>query len=263
MAKKKSSSNPPVQHPLAPSVLTEMGCLKTPPPTGEFSPAKDWAASFRIWTCYGYVGRSNYDVGLLTIGRQLNGEAQRLAILHTLKNSEGKLHTIRAKVRCKLDALAGPTSWSLESEFAGEHMEGRPPMAAKEIGRIRGGAWQVSVGDRTTERKISGPVAADWCLFEAVTRLDFRDGPPLTFDLLEGLSLLKADHRLSYRGKLPVTWGPAKAQLHCFAQVGRGVYPYEYWLDDAHRLLLVTTGPRIYVRDAEAKKAFEAGGTKR
>ena len=34
---------------------------------------------------------------------------------------------------------------------------------------------------------------------------------------------------------------------HLFHQVGRGVLPYEWWLDEAHRLVLVVTGYRTYI----------------
>ena len=42
-----------------------------------------------------------------------------------------------------------------------------------------------------------------------------------------------------------------------FSQIGHGILPYEYWLDDRHRLQVVITHSRAYILDdgAEAKLA--------
>jgi hypothetical protein len=255
---RKRKSNSPVRHPLTPTIMTQLGALKAAPPAGGPGPDRDWTGRFRIWTCYGHSARGNYDVGELHIDRKLDGRAQRLAVRQTLRNSEGKLHTIRAAVQCTLDALASPTAWTLKSHFSGSHMDHLPPFAAEQAGRIRGNTWQITVGGKETQRQVPLPVTADWCLFEAVQRMDFRAAAPARFAVLEGLSVLKEDHRLSYRGRIAVTWGPEEVELHCFSQVGRGVYPYEYWLDDRHRLLLVTTGPRTYIRQGRSGGSGEA-----
>ncbi|MGB2820566.1 MAG: hypothetical protein WBF17_06260 [Phycisphaerae bacterium] len=263
MARKKRTSSA-VEHPLAPTIMTELGALKAAPqPAGDFAPGGNWTGRFRIWTCYGHRDSGNHDAGELHIDRKLDGGAQRLAVRQTLRNSQGKLHTIRAAVSCGLDALASPTAWTLRSEFSGSHVDGLPPLAVEQAGCIRGNTWQITAGGRKTECRAPLPLTADWCLFEAVQRMDFRAAAPVKFHVLEGLSVLKEDHRLSYRGKIPVTWGPEKLELHCFSQVGRGVYPYEYWLDDRHRLLLVTTGPRTYILETGAAGPAARGGTAR
>ncbi len=257
MAKKRKTSSP-VKHPLTPTIMTELGALKAAPPAGDFAPDEDWAAAFTVWTCYGHSGRGNYDVGELHIDRKIDGRAQRLAVRQTLRNSQGKLHTIRAAVQCGLDALASPTAWTIKSSFSGSHMDNLPPFAVEQAGRIDGSTWKTTVGGKTIKRRVPPHLTADWCLFEAVQRMHFRPAAPAKFAVLEGLSVLKEDHRLSYRGTIPVTWGPEKLRLHCLSQVGRGVYPYEYWLDDRHRLLLVTSGPRTYIRQAKAAGSGEA-----
>lgn len=263
MAKKRRTSSP-VSFPLSPTILTEIGGLTAPPPPANgFRPDGDWTAWYRIWTCYGHRERSNATVGALRIARSAGAKTLGLAVRQTLRNSQGKLHTIEARVQCRRDELACPTAWTLTSRFHGSHMDGLPPMGVQQTGQIRESEWTTSAGGTPWKRRIAPPVTADWCLFEAVQRLPFRSGKPRTFGLLEGLSVLKEDHRLGYRGRLEVTWGPQKLRLHRFDHLGRGVYPYEYWLDDAHRLLLVTTGPRTYILDPKAEKLTAAGGTKR
>ena len=42
--------------------------------------------------------------------------------------------------------------------------------------------------------------------------------------------------------------------MHWFHQIGYGVLPYEYWLDDRHRLLAVATHARAYLLDDGAEE---------
>lgn len=258
VAKKKSDKSP-VKHPLDPTVMTEIGALKAPPPpAARFDPAADWTAHFRIWTCYGHRERGNRNTGTLRIDRKVRPDGQRMTVQQTLLNSQGKRHTIRATVRSTTDAVASLTEWTLTSAFSGAHMDGLPPFDAEAAGRISGTTWETTADGARHRQEVPSPVTADWCLFEAVQRLPLERKPPLRFHVLEGLSVLKKDHRLWYGGKRNVTWGPEKRSLHQFTQVGRGVYPYEYWLDDAHRLLLVTTGPRAYILDPQPAKVAGA-----
>ena len=37
--------------------------------------------------------------------------------------------------------------------------------------------------------------------------------------------------------------------IKCFAQFGTGILPYEYWLDNRHRLLAVISMNKAYVLD--------------
>ncbi len=262
--KKKKSKGAQVLHPLTPTNMTEFGVLTAPPPGEDgFTPDGSWSRFYRIWTCYGYRSGSNRDSGYLFLSRKVADNAARLKAHQVLLNAEGTKHSIEARIRCRTDATAAPVEWTVTSSFSGGPDRNLPDVTTKESARIDGQTLAVTVGGRTRKRKLPGPVAADWCLFDAVQRLPFRKGEPLGFALLEGMSLAKEDHRLSYRGRIPVTWGPKKVPLHCFQQTGRGVYPYEYWLGDDHRLLMVVTGPRTYIADPNAKDILKTTGSKK
>ncbi|KPK42660.1 MAG: hypothetical protein AMK72_14190, partial [Planctomycetes bacterium SM23_25] len=88
MAKKRRTSQP-VRRPLEPTIMTELGALTAaPPPVGDFDPAGEWTASYRIWTCYGHRGRANRNHGVLRIARKPGGATQRLRIEQTVRNSQ-------------------------------------------------------------------------------------------------------------------------------------------------------------------------------
>jgi hypothetical protein len=90
-----------------------------------------------------------------------------------------------------------------------------------------------------------------------VQRLTIKNGEEVSFNLLEGLSVLKPEQRLVYRGVYPVRFGLEEISLQWFAQVGRGVLPYDYWLDKNHRLVLAASMNKAYIldEDAESKAA--------
>jgi len=71
----------------------------------------------------------------------------------------------------------------------------------------------------------------------------------LEFDLLDGLTLPKPAQRLSYRGADAFVVKGAKRKLHRFSLLGAGDLPRDYWLDEEHRVILVTSLCRAYILD--------------
>jgi len=256
---KSASKQETVDRPLDPSILTELGALDDSPlPSGAFESAGAWTHRYRIWTCYGHRDRGNRDQGALTLRRSRTPDADffDLGVEQTVQMDPRKsfdAHRVAAGIRCRYDRLASPVSWSFSSRFTqGADALPAPELDHAEQARVVGNQIDVRIGDGRFEREASDRFTADWCLFEAVQRLPFGTGDVLAFDLLEGLTAWKPGQRLSYRGKWTVPWGGQSARLHCFGQLGMGVWPYEYWLDEEHRLLLAVTGCRVYIRqDAE------------
>ena len=78
----------------------------------------------------------------------------------------------------------------------------------------------------------------------------------MSFNLLEGMSRTKTDHRLSYGGVHAVNIGVEGSRLHRFIQFGSGILPYEYWIDACHRLLIVTSMNKAYILDDRAEDIF-------
>jgi hypothetical protein len=135
--------------------------------------------------------------------------------------------------------LATPIAWHLENRFIDADNKTLRQLSYKDAGQITDGI------DRTT---------CNWCLFEAVQRLKISKETVLAFDMLEGLGLLKKDQRLSYRGLYPMKIGDKNIPLHHFVQLGSGILPCEYWLDDHYRLLVVVSMNKAYILDEQAEK---------
>lgn len=240
-----------VGSPLTPSMLTELGAVKRVPSLGEgFDPTGDWEQTYRIWTCHGYRERGNQDVGSMRIKKDVaqGGKTFTLSVRQRVTETDALLCTIEAEIDCLGDAVASPTGWQIASSFTRADGKIAKDVGSTETVFVEGDTMVIKTPAGRRHRPVERPLTCDWCLFEAVQRLEFDgDAPDLEFSLLEGLSLPKAAQRLSYRGRQRVTLGPEAVSLHCFQQLGRGVLPTEYWLDERHRLVAVTSMNKAYI----------------
>ena len=253
--KAKEKKRETVKVPLEPTIISKMGALEgTELPGGDFDPKGNWTHNYRIWTCYG-VMMPEQNHGTISISKSAGGEQTNLKInqvVHLDPKVRGLKHHIEADVVCKNDVLSAPVSWTLASSFTGgPAYEKVPEIDYAEKAKVNGKNVDVTISGERFGRELSSKFTADWCLFEAVQRLKFGMKGVLEFDFLEGLTVFKPGQKLSYRDQLPVIWNDRPALLHRFEQLGTGVWPYEYWLDQQHRLVMVVTGPRAYIWDGQ------------
>jgi hypothetical protein len=238
MAKKKQRTI--VGSPLTPALLEELGALSNFPPSSEdFKPDGNWVNTYRVWTCHGYRESGNENVGFLRIKRIINSQSSLILKVHQeVLQTDALLNIVEATIECRNNQLASPIQWKVSSRFRGED--------GKYISELSG-------NDNSAAAEGLDRRTGDWCLFEAVQRLKARKETILAFDMLEGLSLLKKDQRLSYRALYQTKIGGENIPLHCFVQLGSGILPCEYWLDDYHRLLVVTSMNKAYIFDKQAE----------
>jgi len=258
MAKKKKRTI--VGSPLTPVLLAELGALdEFPRMPKDFDPRGDWVNTYRIWTCHGYRESGNYNVGFVRIRRAASKSKEEfmLFVHQQVVQVDGILNVINARMIYLNDQLASPIEWYLSSRFANPDGRDVSELGTEETVLIKGNVMSVKAGGRSFKRKVAGRLSCDWCLFEAVQRLKFDKKSSLAFDMLEPLSLLKEGQRLSYRGAHPMKIGSKDVSLHCFHQLGHGILPYEYWLDEKHRLQVVTSMNKTYILDNQAEQIIK------
>lgn len=238
---KKSAKRTIVGSPLTPALLNELGGLpdKAPPVS----------KTYRIWTCHGFRESGNHDVGFVTIwgGLSSTGKLDGIGIKQEIVQTDGRVFIVDANIKCLDNRLASPFQWRLHTWFI--KPGGGTELDNTETGTIDGNVMRIKTLGRTLTRKVFSQLACDWCLFEVVRGLAFDGKSTLEFDLLEGLTVLKRDHRLSYRGAFSMKIGYEKVTLHRFDQLGSGILPCEYWLDGNHKLLAVTSMNKAYILD--------------
>ncbi len=245
-----------VGEPLNPSVLDRIRALTDWPPAPErVSPDGNWVHTYRIWTCHGFTDRGNSNPGVIRIERVAGAAEQffTLNVRQRVVHVGDIVHELRARIECRNDRLASPQKWSLTSRFFESNGKEREGLVVQEQGRCRDERVVRTINGRAREMTVSAQTTADWCLFEALQRWPLRRGESPAFDVLEGLSVHRPGHRITYRGQETIERSGKPLKLHRFSQLGQGMLPYDYWLDDARRLVLAATLSRVYILDPQAE----------
>jgi len=253
-----------VRRPLSPRVLEDIGIIDRFPtlPKG-FSAVGNWSQSYRIWLCHGYYGLMNLDGGFLRIERHTNGGNEfTLSVVQKFVNWEGIVQTISAEISCKNDDLSSPLKWDYASEFRDVDDSVMSKLSTQHTGRIEGTTAILDIGGIRSEKQASQRLTADWCIFDAVQRLQSGTDKTINFDMLELMTVLKTGQNIQSmdsRTDRPTFY---KDELTRYLQKGCGVLPWEYWLDSKSRLVLATSGDRAYILEDDAEERFNREITK-
>ena len=232
-----------VGSPLTPTLLKQLGAVKSFPSTpAHFDPEHEWENTYRIWTCHGYRESGNQNVGFLQIRRVRDSDRTfKLNVDEEVIQTDATIGIIDGTLTCRSNPIASPIRWNVSSRL----IDGD----GKDIPEL------LNIDNGTPDEGMD-EVTGDWCLFEAVQRLPFDQQVSLSFDLLEGMSLVKSKHSLSYHGAHPTNINTEDTPLHQFVQFGNGILPTEYLLDSSHRLLIVTSMNKAYILDDQAETIF-------
>jgi len=248
---KTKAQQPERTRPITVESLGAFGVLSgLSPPAERFDPAGEWTQTYRLWMVQRY--RSG---GKLVVRRAPSGrDGVRLRVESTIAEYGGHLRRLEAVLDCAADTLCSPRGWRLKATHLDVRDKPTAGSGLSERGTLADGAWTVRFGDRSRTRKVPSPVTSNWSLFEAVQRLPGKDTQPLGFAMLDEMDLLKLDQQLSFCGTKQVQVGGRKRTLRGYAQIGCGVLPWQYWVDEQGRLLLAFSGVRAYVWDPQAEQ---------
>jgi hypothetical protein len=245
MPRARRQDDPTRGKPLTIQALKEYGAFEGFTAPGSFDPAAAWTHTYRIWLVGG--GRDR-DRGSLRIARgaPVNGSLA-LDVALTVKQAAGTTQDTKAKVECRADPLCTPVSWEIASVLLDG--DGQPIEATKMEQRAAVGSKgiEVTTGDVTSLRRVPRPFTSNWSLFDAVQRLPGEQTKPLEFALLEDLELVKKGQRLSFREQIEFDFGGGAQTLRGYHQIGEGILPYHYWVDEHGRLLVAISGVRAYI----------------
>lgn len=236
---------PPSLRPFGP------GLASAARPTAPFNPDGAWKHTYALWITGPQAETPAERRGRLTISRTpVDSTTARLnvtreAVLYGTETAHYSDH-YACDMLCRTDRLATPVSWRVRSET---RATGRPlnPWVVYE----RSGSFDLATlsweSPRRRTRRVSGPCTTNWSLLDAVQRLPLRREPALAFDLLEEAELLKTGHALCFGDTQWLDFGGARTTVHGFEQVGSGIYPQHYWLDEHRRLTVFTDGFRAFI----------------
>jgi hypothetical protein len=236
------------------------------PPQGSFNPDKDWQHSYRVLTLAGRGG----EAGTLHLRRRnAKKESFLLDVFYLKFLPKPYRHDTEGLMNCKMNALSTPTAWHFVFSTSYPENKNRPNFPQKrnaEKGEIyidyfktdpnssmaRQAAnygKEIRYQDGSGTHSIPKPQAytINWALFDVVQRLPRKQGQTLSFTLLDHFDQVKPNHTLTYHGEQEIIINNTTLRLHRFDQLGEGIVPWVYWVDQTGRLLFVVSGIEAYI----------------
>jgi hypothetical protein len=211
------------------------------PPATLFDPNSAWSHRYKIFTLVSGTGvrPTNRNGGSLKIERSpREGGGSILTVDYVKTTQWAGTHKISAQLTCAGDPIATPLAWSLEFTACppphGPALPSQKSLSGKHL-------------------PVKPPHTTNWSLFEAVQRMPRREGPALRFTLFDPCDVPKPNQVLSFykTAQLAGRWPKAPNMLvHGFLQIGQGISPQVYWVDDTGRLLFLIAGIDAYVLQA-------------
>lgn len=152
----------------------------------------------------------------------------------------GMDNAIEARIVCAADDLNSLRSWQVLTYSRSPSGDKVPLSEMNETGENRVGQIQAKGGKHQYGFAASHPVVSQWTVLDFLIRRA-TENTSVTFDLLQDLSLFKANQTLVFDGNVEVTVkGGRRVELDSFAQTGEGILPVHYMLDGQGRPQLVT-----------------------
>ena len=254
--------------PMTPRTLEALGVPgPVPAATRDFAPDGDWTMTYRVWGGHGWIDCAYKTLGVLRIeriaGSDFAGADFRLGVEQRIVYQGGIVQTLDAQAHCAADTIGSLRQWTLRSEITRTSGEPEPRLGLTYRAEVAedGRSWRETVGgvrESAAEHALDAPLTGDWVLFEAVQRLAFGPVESAQFNILEGLTMLKRENRLHFRETPEDGLQQQPLPLHRFYRFGRAQLPFDYWVDDDHRVVMAISGSRAYFLEEDPEPLFEA-----
>ena len=229
--------------------------LKTfQPPAGPFDPNATWEHRYAIWVLLpkdrNLVSKP---MGALQLRRKPAADGGiELVVEQSAIQADRTVCHAKATIHCAADRLTTPREWELNTAILDRSGQTVAGTAIRRTGKESGGKI---VFQGRAERSVAAPAhfTSNWSLFDALQRLPAKAAEPLAFDLFEELELLKPKHTLKYRQSVELELGGRKVRLHGYEEIGEGILPCAWWLDDQRRVVMAVGGLRAFLWDPAAR----------
>lgn len=225
------------------------------PPSGAFDPHGRWKLTYGVYTFAAITSgpTPGSRTGTLSMSREPRNGGSVVELDFEKLLVGGSTQKVSARMVCRDDALATPTEWDCSSEFFDRQKKAMPQSGLKKSATSARGRIEIDDGKYTQAIEIDGPFTINWALFEAMGRLPRGPFAPLEFTMLDHFDQVKGGQTLAFRKSLSTKLGGRDVRLHAFDQLGRGIVPWVYWVDDSGRLLAAVAGLEAYILDSFEK----------
>jgi len=215
------------------------------PPKKSFDPNGKWEAEYKMFTTAG-GGAAN--AGTLIFKRKSLSKSEAFIELDIDKAGvDNYWQKVNAKMKFKTDLLSSPVKWQYEAKITGPKGEVIKNTEIKQYAVNNKNEIDFVWKNKRKKLKISGDIALNWLLFDAVQRMPGKNTEKTKFTLIDHFDQPKPDNTISFRDDIEINVaGGEKLKLYFYAQLGDGILPIAYYVDKSGRLLFVVSGVEAY-----------------
>ena len=216
------------------------------PPSGKFNPDKEFSLSYKMLSMAG--GGIGGHAGDLSLHKKPLSKNEALMEFDFTKFGLGCRQIAKAKIRFKTNALNSPIKWKYESKMVDMQDITFKNSEVQKNGILKNNSGEIVCKNKKRKIKSKNTFALSWLLFDAVQNLPRKKFDPIKFTLIDHFDQIKPDNQISFHGSISINI-PKKEnlKLHVFDQLGDGIVPIVYYVDDSGMLLFVVSGIEAYV----------------
>lgn len=213
-------------------------------PVGLFDPAGSWQHRYGVYSAAGKLSQ----VGELRLERQVQASGRVLLDMRYQKSLSGGRQTISAKIHLAADSpLSTPEDWSFVARVMGPEGRTIENTQIKKSIRVQEGVLKIDDASGQRIEPVRGNYTLNWALFDAIGRLPAEIFDPIRFTLVDHFDQVKPNHTLRFRASTDVTIRGKPQTLRAYDQVGEGIVPWVWWVDQRGRLLAAVSGLEVYL----------------
>lgn len=237
------------------------------PPSTPFNPSGPWIHQYNLYTVVN-ASRQTHPTprpgGSLRIERipQAAGGAT-LKVKYEKTSQYAGAHTLLTTLACAGDDLSTPAKWhSTYSAVAPAQPLGLS-LQVHETAVASGRTVHIKRGKVQRRFLLQSDYTSNWALFDAVQRLAHVGSAALRFTLFDTGGAPKANQVLAFYQSVDLKdrWpGAPILRVHGFLQIGDGISPQTYWIDDRGELLFLLSGLDAFVLDATRSAYLQISG---
>lgn len=247
--------------PLSPGVLGINGMLPPSWLQHDHSGSHGAGGWTDYWVTTNHGWNEGVDAGIFRLAAETGETGEQIVrVDYRVALWGGLEHRITARMNC-IDTEANRLStWSIEFTTTDRAGSARDDLTGKRSAKLQDGQqWVETINGKDYPRRWPIALHSEWALMEAAQRItDVAQLSTESFTILDQLTVVKPNQ---YWEPLPEAFRQESVHgisLHGFYYHGIGVLSREHWLDDDNRLAMMIDYNRVFIRDSQAVKRYEA-----
>ena len=235
--------------PLSPRMIEIIQAGNSFPEVDGFDPHGNWTNHYRVWTNHGNMTYQNKNTGHISIARTTHKDCVNFQVRQIIVNQDGMFQRIEAQINCERDFPGSVKDWKTQVTCYDSAQCPMDDLSLDIAGKTYDSEVRMTVNGVEEIHSVKDPLLCQWLILDVLQ----RDRKELdTFTVLEHGLKFKKNHKLIIPTPAHKEATVDGGVLESTIQRGTGLLPWEYWQDQAGRVLYAFSGTVMVILDEDA-----------